>query len=210
MAYLPIGVPDSRTKKAVLLCIRILREFKVKTLRLPFVDETLDAYPLACLYNLGVQILALRETQNKFRDEIWLWRNEVQMLQASAPAGGSDIGVVLAEAHEILVFAILANRIHPVPILTPFSIERAVKKARESPFVKEASYVVSLLKAAFSIQEELEKFKISGHAYTHIISNPIPLPGAAVRVAREGYKDYGMSMPDVEKVNYASPSTRRG
>lgn len=209
MAYLPAGVPDSRTRKAVLLSIKILREFRVKTLRLQFADETLDAYPLACLHNLGLQILALRETQNKFRDEIWLWRNEVQMLQASAPAGTNDTGVVLAEAHEILIFAILANRIHPASTLTPFSIERAVKRARESPFLKEASYVVSLLKAAFSIQGELEKSEISGHVYPHIISNPISLPETSIRVAKEGYKDYEMSMPDVEKVSCASLSTGR-
>lgn len=131
------------------------------------------------------------------------------MLQASAPVGTTDIGAVLAEAHEILIFAILANRIHPASTLTLFSIERAVKRARESPFLKEASYVVSLLKAAFSIQGELEKSEISGHVYPHIISNPMSLPETSIRVAKGGYKDYEMSMPDVEKVSRASLSTGR-
>lgn len=208
MAYLPTGVSNSSIRNVMLLGIQVLKEFQVKTLRRQFVDEILDAYPLACLYNLGVQILALREIQDGFRDEIWQWRNEVQILQDLAGTNLNNIGVVLAEAHEILIFAILVNRIHPVPILTTFSIECAAKKARDSPFLKEASYVISLLKAAFSIQGEIEKFEISEHASTHVISNAVSPPKTAIRVAREWYEDY--EMPEVEKVSYASPGTRRG
>lgn len=208
MAYLPAGVPDSRVRGVMLLCIRILKEFQVKTLRKQFVDETLDAYPLACLYNFGVQILALREIHNGFRDEIWLWRNEVQKFWTSTTAGMNNIGVVLAETHEILIFAILTNRIHPVPNLTSSSIERAVKKARDSPFLKEVSYVVSLLKAAFSIQGELERSKVLGYPSTRVISNAISPPETAIRVARECYENY--EIPDVEKVNCTSSSTNRG
>lgn len=208
MAYLPAGVPDPKIRGVMLLCIRILKEFQVKTLCKRFVDETLDAYPLACLYNFGVQILALREIRNGFRDEIWLWRNEVQKFQISATAGMNNIGVVLAEAHEISIFAILANRIHPVPTLTSSSIERAVKKARDSPFLKEVSYVISLLKAALSIQGELEKSKSSGYPSARIISNAISPPETAIRVAREFYENY--EMPDVEKVNSTFSSMNRG
>lgn len=201
MAYLPAGVPNSRIRRDILSCTSVLKEFQVKTLCLQSADETLDAYPLACLYNFGVQILALRESQNSFGHEIYLWRKEVQRLKALTSANVDDIGVVLAETHEILIFATLTNRIHPSPTFTPLSIEHAVEKARESPFLREASHVVSLLKAAFSIQRELERFEISRHESTHVISNAVSLPRTAVRVAGEWYKNYELSVPDAEKVS---------
>lgn len=200
LAYLPGGAPDSRISEVMLFCIPVLKEFQVKTLRLQFVDKHLDAYPLACLYNLGVQILALREAQHALRDNIYRWKEFVKAAQASNLANSDDIGVALAETHEFLVFATLANRIHPVSTLTEFSIAHAVQKARESQFLKEAAHVVTVLKAAFSIQKELERSGASGPGGTYVISNAIPLSKTIIRVAGEWYKYYELSIPDHEKV----------
>lgn len=184
----------------MLFCIPVLKEFHVKTLRLPFADECLDAYPLACLYNLGVQILALREAQHGLKDNIYRWREFVKAAQASHSGRFDDIGVALAETHEFLVFATLTNRIHPISTLTEFSIAHAVKKARGSQFLKEASHVVSILKAAFSIQKELERSEVSGPGGTHVISNAVPLSETTMRVTGEWYKYHESSIPDYEKV----------
>lgn len=204
LACLPAGVPDSRIRKVMLCCISNLKAFRVKTLSLQsvHVDQCLDVYPLACLRDFGLQILALREIQNKVKDDVHYWKNEVRAFQASAPPFSDDIGVVLAETHEFLIFATFANRIHPVSTLSQFSIAHAVRKAQESQFLKEASYVVSILKAAFSIQEELEKSKTSRPGSTHTVSEATFLPVTALHIIVEWYRDYELSMSSSEKVSF--------
>nr|AVI61143.1 mating type protein MAT1-1-10 [Morchella sp. Mes-20]QQL94622.1 MAT1-1-10 protein [Morchella sp. Mes-20] len=191
LTFFPRTPYSFKIRKAIIFCTDTLKEFKIKNLHPALLDRHKDIYPLANLYNLGVQILALREVNIRLERDIEKWNCGLKTLQGSLPEDSCDVRLILVEVHEFLAFATIANQIHPFHTLTPYSIRCAAKAAQNSRLLTEAAHTLSILRAAFSIQNELQIRRTSKTTRSRIISNAVSLPKVALNICSDWYNYRG-------------------
>ncbi|RPB09438.1 hypothetical protein P167DRAFT_577289 [Morchella conica CCBAS932] len=190
LTFFPRTAYNLKIRKAMVFCIATLKEFKIKNLHPALLDQHKDICPLAHLYNLGVQILALREVNIRLEKDINKWDHSLKTLQDSLPEHSEDVGLILAEVHEFLAFATVANQIHPFDTLTSSSIKCAAIAAKDSGSLIEDSHAISILQAAFTIQTGLQIQRTSNSGINHVITNAVSLPQIAIVICSDWYNCY--------------------
>nr|QQL94651.1 MAT1-1-10 protein [Morchella rufobrunnea] len=186
LAFFPRTPYNSKIRRVMIFCTETLKEFKIKNLHPALLDRRKDIYPLTHLYNLGVQILALREVNIRLERDIKRWNCRLKALQDSFPENSSDVGLVLAEVHEFLVFATIANQVHTSHTLTYYSIRLAAEAAKGSIFTTEATHTISILRAAFAVQNEIQ-IQRTLMRRNYIISDPVSLPQIVLTLCSDWY-----------------------
>ncbi|KAI5846353.1 hypothetical protein DFP73DRAFT_630804 [Morchella snyderi] len=190
LVFFPRTPYNPKIRKVMVFCIATLKEFKIRNLHPALLDQHKDIYPLAHLYNLGVQILALREVNIRLEKDIIKWDRNLKTLQDSLPEYSEDVGLILAEVHEFLAFATVANQIHPFDTLTSSSIKCAAIAANNSGSPIEDSHAISILQAAFTIQTALQIQRTPNSGINHVITNVVPLPQIAILICSNWYNCY--------------------